>query len=67
MADLNSRKINFDNLLETTDTVAPDNYAGDKTDSVELYQTLVDLNIECPSCKAKAFTPIKKFNLILEI
>lgn len=55
-----------DNLLETTDTVAPDNYAGDKTDSVELDQILVDLNIECPNCKAKSFTPIKKFNLMLK-
>ena len=55
-----------DNLLETTDTVAPDNYAGDKTDTLELDQILVDLNIECPNCKAKAFTPIKKFNLMLK-
>lgn len=55
-----------DNLLETTDLVAPDNYAGDKTDSVELDQILVDLGIECPNCKAKAFTPIKKFNLMLK-
>lgn len=55
-----------DNLLETTDCVAPDNYAGDKTDTVELDQILVDLDIECPSCKAKAFTPIKKFNLMLK-
>lgn len=55
-----------DNLLETTDTVAPNNYAGDKTDSVELDQILVDLNIECPSCKKSSFTPIKKFNLMLK-
>jgi glycyl-tRNA synthetase len=55
-----------DNLLETTDIVAPDNYAGDKTETTDLDQILVDLNIECPSCKAKAFTPIKKFNLMLK-
>ncbi|MCP4523936.1 MAG: glycine--tRNA ligase [Candidatus Gracilibacteria bacterium] len=55
-----------DNLLETTDAVAPDNYAGDKTDSVELDKILVDLNIECPDCKATSFTPIKKFNLMLK-
>jgi len=55
-----------DNLLETTDAVAPDNYAGDKTETTELDQILIDLNIECPSCKAKSFTPIKKFNLMLK-
>jgi glycyl-tRNA synthetase len=55
-----------DNLLETTDAVAPANYAGDKTDSAELDQILVDLKVECPSCKKSSFTPIKKFNLMLK-
>ncbi len=55
-----------DNLLETTDTVTPDNYAGDKTETTELDQILIDLKISCPSCKKSSFTPIKKFNLMLK-
>lgn len=55
-----------DNFLEATESTAPSNYAGDKTDSKELDQILVDLNIECPNCNKKEFTPIKKFNLMLK-
>jgi len=41
-------------------------YAGDKTDSKRLDEIVVEMWIECPNCKNKEFTPIKKFNLMLK-
>jgi len=55
----------IDNKIEAGET-EPSNYAGDKTETKELDKMVVDMWIECPDCKAKNFSEIKKFNLMLK-
>ena len=56
----------IDNKIEFESAEAPANYAWDKTDSKELDQILVDMEIACPNCWEKNFSEIKKFNLMLK-
>ena len=54
-----------DNKIEAGEK-EPEGYAWDKTDSKRLDEIVVEMWIECPDCKNKEFTPIKKFNLMLK-
>ena len=56
----------IDNKIESGEEKEPSNYAWDKTDSKELDKMVIDMNIECPDCKWKNFSEIKKFNLMLK-
>ncbi len=54
-----------DNKIEGWET-EPEGYAWDKTDSKRLDEIVVEMWIECPDCKSKEFSEIKKFNLMLK-
>ena len=56
----------IDNKIESGECAEPAGYAWDKTDTKELDQMVIDMDIECPDCKAKNFSDIKKFNLMLK-
>lgn len=44
----------------------PAGYAGDKTETSILDGIVKEMNIECPDCKSRNFSGIKKFNLMLK-
>ncbi|MDQ7009914.1 MAG: glycine--tRNA ligase [Candidatus Gracilibacteria bacterium] len=54
-----------DNKIEAGEN-EPAGYAGDKTETKRLDEIVVEMGIECPDCKAKNFSDIKKFNLMLK-
>ena len=56
----------IDNKIEFEDVTEPVWYVWDKTDTKELDQMVKDMDIACPDCKAKDFSDIKKFNLMLK-
>jgi len=56
----------IDNKIESGEISEPDGYSGDKTDSKVLDEIVKQANIECPDCKSKNFSEIKKFNLMLK-
>ena len=58
-----------DKLIDTaieTWVIAPEWYAGDKTESKVLDEIVAEMNISCPDCKSQNFSEIKKFNLMLK-
>ncbi len=44
----------------------PKDFSWDKTENTRLDEIIKELNISCPDCEGKEFTPIKKFNLMLK-
>lgn len=56
----------IDNKIEEAGDAEPTGYAGDKTETARLDEIVKEMNIECPDCKSKDFSGIKKFNLMLK-
>ena len=59
-------KIIDEYLLNNPNSTEPNNYAWDKTDSKVLENFIKEAWIECPDCKTKDFTEIRRFNLMLK-
>lgn len=55
----------IDNKIEAGEA-EPIGYAGDKTETARLEEIVEEMSISCPDCKAKNFSGIKKFNLMLK-
>jgi len=55
-----------DTKIELWEASEPEWYAWDKTETSRLEEIVKKLEIECPDCKHKEFTNIKKFNLMLK-
>jgi glycyl-tRNA synthetase len=55
----------IDNKIESGEK-EPTGYAWDKTETKILDKMVISMNIECPDCKSKDFSEIKKFNLMLK-